>query len=122
MLTGDETPLETATNSSLPAAAPSEPVLPTEQNIELTPNEPELENLIGLTKADLANRLTISPNEITLVEAIAVEWTNSSLGCPQPGMEYLQVTTPGYRILLQANDQPYEYHTNRAAYFVYCEV
>jgi hypothetical protein len=49
-----------------------------------------------------------------------VEWSDSSLDCPQTGMEYLQVTTPGYRIVLQVNNQSYEYHTNRDAYFVYC--
>jgi hypothetical protein len=36
-------------------------------------------------------------------------------------MDYLQVITPGYRIVLQVNDQSYEYHTNRDAFFVYCE-
>ena len=80
-----------------------------------------LENLVQLARADLAQRLSISTDEISLVEATEVEWSDSSLDCPQPGMEYLQVITPGYRIVLQVNGQSYEYHTNRDAYFVYCE-
>ena len=103
------------------------PVIPTEgdathvsQSLP-TPADPGLQNLIEMIKTDLANRLAISVEEVALVEYTAVEWSDSSLDCPQPGMEYLQVITPGYRIVLQANNQSYEYHTNRDTYFVYCE-
>ena len=54
-------------------------------------------------------------------EFTAVEWSDSSMDCPEPGMSYLQVITPGYRIILQANNNSYEYHSNRDSYFVYCE-
>jgi hypothetical protein len=77
--------------------------------------------LLQETKEDLAKRLAILSDEILLLEMSEVEWSDSSLDCPQPGMSYLQAITPGYRIVLQANDQAYEYHTNRDAYFVYCE-
>jgi hypothetical protein len=86
-----------------------------------TPADPGLRNLIEMIKTDLANRLAISMDEVVLVEYMEVEWSDSSLDCPQPGMDYLQVITPGYRIVLQANNQSYEYHTNRDAYFVFCE-
>ena len=86
-----------------------------------TPADAGLQNLIALIKTDLANRQAVSVEEIVLLETLAVEWSDSSLDCPQPGMEYLQVITPGYRIVLQVNGQSYEYHTNRDAYFVYCE-
>ena len=80
-----------------------------------------LQNLIEMIKTDLASRQSISVDEIIVTETIAAEWSDSSLDCPQPGMEYLQVITPGYKIVLQVNGQTYEYHTNRDAYFVYCE-
>lgn len=80
-----------------------------------------LQNLIEMIKTDLASRQSISMDEIIVTETTAVEWSDSSLDCPQPGMEYLQVITPGYKIVLQVNDQLYEYHTNRDAYFVYCD-
>ena len=86
-----------------------------------TPDDPGLQNLIQSTKEDLAARLAISADAISLVELNDVEWSDSSMDCPQPGMEYLQVITPGYRIVLQANEQFHEYHTNRDAYFVYCQ-
>jgi hypothetical protein len=85
------------------------------------PVDPGLQDLIERIKDDLANRLTRTKEEISLIEVTEVEWSDSSLDCPQPGMEYLQIITPGYRILLQADNQFYEYHSNRNTYFVYCE-
>lgn len=85
-----------------------------------TATDPELQNMIELITQDLAARLDVSQVEVSLVEANPVEWSDSSLGCPQEGMGYLQVITPGYRIVLQVDNQPYEYHTNRTGYFVLC--
>ncbi|MEW6401056.1 MAG: hypothetical protein AB1649_04610 [Chloroflexota bacterium] len=86
-----------------------------------TPSDPGLQGLLEQAKMDLAQRLFISITEITLVEITSVEWSDSSLDCPQPGMSYLQVITPGYRILLEANGSAYEYHSNGTAHVVYCE-
>src|SRR5690349_4416633 len=113
----------------IPTSSPHEEstVIPSKESaIEMTPTLPALEDprlqlLIEGTKADLASRLAIEANQISLGEILEVEWSDSSLDCPQPGMEYLQVITPGYRIVLEAGGQSYEYHTNRNTYFVYCE-
>ena len=86
-----------------------------------TPADPISQRLIEKAKADLAQRLSISAPQISLVEVAQVEWSDSSLGCPQPGMDYLQVITPGYLIRLEAAGQEYEYHSNRDTYFVLCE-
>ena len=90
-------------------------------NPSATPFASGLENLIKQVKADLAKRLAIPGTQVNLVEATEVEWSDSSLGCPQPEMSYLQVITPGYLILLDVNGTRYEYHSNRETYFVYCE-
>src|SRR5581483_10578917 len=50
--------------------------------------------------ADLATRLAIDPNSITVVSAEAVTWPNGALGCAQPGRAYSQIVRPGYRIVL----------------------
>jgi hypothetical protein len=99
---------------------------PTEGNTQMTPSQPTpadpgLQSLIEKAKEDLAQRMSISVTQINLVELAEVEWSDSSLGCPQPGFDYLQVITPGYLILLEVNAQTYEYHSNRDTYFVYCE-
>jgi hypothetical protein len=118
-------PQDEATASSIQTQ--QNPISSTEGNTSdmtpslLTPADASLQNLIETIKTDLANRQAVSVDEITLIETMEMEWSDSSLDCPQPGMEYLQVTTPGFRIVLQVNNQSYEYHTNRDTYFVYCE-
>jgi len=86
-----------------------------------TPSNSDLQNLVEKAKEDLVQRFSVPLFQINLIEAVAVEWSDSSLGCPQPDMFYLQVITPGYRILLESNAQVYEYHSNRDTYVIYCE-
>lgn len=68
------------------------------------------ETLVDLAKADLAQRLTIEISAITLVSYEEVVWPDSSLGCPQPGMAYLQVPKDGSRIVLAFEGTTYDYH------------
>jgi len=99
-------------------------VIPTESEPSPMPqnlSSTNLEMLIGMAKEDLAERLSIPVSEIILLDARDVTWSNSSLGCPQPGMAYAEVLTPGYLILLQANDREYEYHASRGTELVHCD-
>ena len=110
-----------------PASSEITPALPSQgETTPMTPAIPTpaaagLENLVQMAKEDLAQRVSISTNQINLVETTEAEWSDSSLDCPQPGMSYLQVITPGYRILLEANGTQYEYHSNRDTYVIYCD-
>ena len=85
------------------------------------PVDAGLQNLIEKARADLANRLTVSANEISLVEATSVTWPDSSLGCPQEGMVYTQVLTPGYLILLEQGGTTFEYHAGNRDTITTCE-
>ena len=76
--------------------------------------------VVELAKEDLARRLGISVSEISLISVEAVDWPDTSLGCPQPGMMYAQVITPGYLIVLEAKGQAYEYHTDTEQWAVLC--
>jgi hypothetical protein len=60
---------------------------------------------------DLSKRTGIPRSDIKVVSVEAVEWPDASVGCPQPGMMYAQVITPGYRIVLEAGGKTYEYHS-----------
>ena len=42
-----------------------------------------------------------------------VEWRDTSLGCPMPGLVYAQVITPGFRFVFDYQGQQMEYHTNQ---------
>ena len=56
-------------------------------------------------------QLGIAATTITVRSVEAVDWPDASLACPQPGMMYAQVITPGYRIVLEVDGKSYEYHT-----------
>ena len=66
--------------------------------------------LTDLARADLAARLQVDPNSIIVRNVQAVEFSDSSLGVPQPGKSYLTVILPGYTIELVYNGQTYVYH------------
>lgn len=74
--------------------------------------DPLVAEFIAQAKAELAARLGISIGEIALVRSEAVEWSNSSLGCAVQGETYVEVPTPGYRIILADGQDRYEYHTD----------
>ena len=94
-------------------AVPSPSSTPTGQSNE-TPSslDANLDNLTRLAIADLAQRLELEPKLVTVIEAQPATWPDNSLGCPQAGLEYAQVLTPGFLIRLEAHGQVYEYHTD----------
>ena len=82
----------------------------------------DIENpLLIQAKEDLAVRLGISPNQIALLSYEELVWPDASLGCPQPGMAYIQVIQDGALIRLRAEGQVYDYHSggNRGVFL--CE-
>ena len=62
----------------------------------------------------LAERLSVSADTLALVSDQEVQWSDASLGCPQEGMMYAQVITPGHRITFSYQGDHYEVHTSIA--------
>ena len=85
-----------------------------------TTSSPALESLIEMARKDLGQQFSIPTTDITLVEAQEVIWPDSSLGCPNPSVMYLQVLTPGYLIRFRALDQEFEFHADKANTVIYC--
>ena len=82
---------------------------------------PGSEETVTVAIADLSDQTGIPADQIKLISIEAVEWSDSSLGCPQAGFMYAQVITPGYLIILEAQGQQYPYHTNLTTNVVLCE-
>lgn len=59
---------------------------------------------------DAELRLELPEGKAVVAEVQEVTWRDSSLGCPASGGMYLQVLTPGYRIVVRAGDTLLEYH------------
>ncbi len=94
--------------------APGESPLPEPGVSPLSPwPTPPADSAAAAAVAYLAVELDVSPEQVTVLSSEAVEWPDTSLGCPQPGMMYAQVITPGYRFLLQAGGKKYEVHTDQ---------
>ena len=68
-------------------------------------------SLVDQAIADLAERLNIEAASITAVSTNSVVWPDTSVGCPQPGMVYTQVTVDGALIVLSAGGMTYRYHS-----------
>jgi hypothetical protein len=65
-----------------------------------------------IARKDLAARLQIDPGSIETNFVRPQTWPDASLGCPEPGMSYAQMETPGYLIELKAKDKTYTYHSD----------
>ena len=60
----------------------------------------------------LANLLSVDVAQVTLIGSEPDSWPDASLGCPQEGRAYAQVTTAGYSITFMVANRDYEVHTN----------
>lgn len=68
---------------------------------------------VDLAVSALQQQTGQSKEEISLSGIRPVEWSDSSLGCPQPGMSYLQVITPGYLVILDVDGKEHSVHVGR---------
>ncbi len=114
----------------------SEPVSPVEVDLsKLTPQSPvqttPIEQpqpgapttttaLVNRLAQDLAQRLSIDVQEVTLEKIEEVTWPDGALGCPAPGMAYITVLIPGYQVTLAAKGERYDYHAAENGDFVLC--
>ncbi|MBI1879924.1 MAG: hypothetical protein HYR94_17170 [Chloroflexi bacterium] len=73
------------------------------------------EAAVAAAIADLSKQTGVPADQITVNSVEPMNWPDTSLGCPQEGMMYAQVITPGYLIVLTAQGQQYEYHTDQQA-------
>jgi hypothetical protein len=63
-------------------------------------------------RAMLVGQIGVDPDTIVLVSAEQMDWSDACLGVQLPGKMCAQVITSGYKIVLSAKDQQYEFHTN----------
>ncbi len=98
------TPPPVAPTSTLPA--PTEAIEPTAPVEGVSPAE-------GAAMLALANAQGFPLDQITLVSTEAVDWPNGCLGVEQPDVACTEAIVPGFRIILAAGGQEFEYHTNQ---------
>jgi hypothetical protein len=118
---------------SVPELPPEDPqIAPTESTPEnplqlgRTPEPTEMsstppaEKFVQLAKQDLASRLRIDVSTITLAKTAEMEWLNSALGCPRPGVFYPTGRVPGFQIWLDVDGTEYIYNTDLNGALILC--
>ena len=98
------------TDATPPASQPTEPTrtfTPVGSAPGVVPEA--LRPIVDIAVADLAGRLGVDAAEITTVSARDVTWPDGSAGCPQPGMNYIQVQVDGSEVVLQVAGTTYRY-------------
>ncbi len=112
---------QTATPSPLfrstPVTATEQP-FPTLQADSTT--SPVEKNVVQTSIRDLSLHLDIPRDQVKVISVEKTTWPDASLGCPKPGVMYIQMVTPGFTVLLEANDNEYVYHTDRTGQVVLC--
>jgi hypothetical protein len=71
--------------------------------------------------ADAAQLSGVNAASIIVQMSQAVEWPDGSLGCPKPGVAYLQVITSGYHVILLAGATTYDYRADGRGRFFVCK-
>ena len=106
------TPPVTSTQVLTPkfAATPLSEESVTQKSPQPLPQDRTTASLVQQARQDLAGRLAIQVDEIDFLAFESVVWPDGSLGCPQPGIAYIQVQREGYKILLGYAGREYAYH------------
>jgi hypothetical protein len=78
---------------------------------------PEAEGIVNAAMADVSRRYAMKPRVISVER---VTWTDGSLGCPRPDMNYTQALVPGWRIELAAGSRAFFYHASEGGRLVNC--
>lgn len=76
--------------------------------------------VVDLVLADAGQHLGVVPSSLSISRIEAVDWPDSSLGCPQADGVYAPVISPGYRIIVTDGATTLEYHTGMNNAFVLC--
>lgn len=104
--------------NSSPIEAPSNP---REAPTSMAPIGEVPADLLEAIVTDAVERAGVAPDEVTILTAESVTWSDGSLGCPEPGMMYTQALVPGYRVVVDAGGREMNFHASERGGFRFCE-
>ena len=79
-------------------------------------------NMLEDARLDLATRLQVPVEQVSVISETERTWSDSSLGCPRKGMRYLQVISNGSELVLEVDGRHYHYHSGAGKPYFYCAV
>jgi len=117
-ITTESLPATTATSAGSDATTTTEPA--TSTTAEPGGNVQVPESMLTGVIEDAASRQSVAVVAVTVLSGQPVDWSDGSLGCPEPGKSYTQVLTPGYLVMIDAGGVTLEYHLNQQGAFKQC--
>lgn len=114
---GPATPVPTSA-PQLPPPAPASPVASVLPGSSAA-GDPQ--PAVDAALYDAAAHLGVSPAELKVEQVEPRQWSDSSLGCPKPGLMYSQIVTPGYVIVISGAGKQLEYHADTRGQVVLCQ-
>jgi hypothetical protein len=104
-------PLPTATSPSPTQSIPATPA-PTQPAATATPVRVDLAPAQRAAMQALVEAVNVPADQIQLISTEAVQWPDGCLGIVRINARCMGGPVEGFRIILEANGQQYEFHTN----------
>ncbi len=114
----------TATKAPVASPTPAPAVSPT-PTLRVSPSpvvgEPGVSAQATLAARQIAaDTLGVAPKDVKVLSVTPMEWSDASLGCPNPDMMYAQVITPGYQAQVEVNGEVHDVHMDDKGHGVVC--
>jgi hypothetical protein len=100
--------------------APPEPSTPPPSPTAGVRTRVDLAAMVEAALVAAAEKTGIARAGLEVVSSEAVVWSDGSIGCAEPGMNYTMALVPGYRIIIEANGQRLDYHATERGYLILC--
>jgi hypothetical protein len=103
------------------SSSPTEPTLP--PPAADPPSMPPANNTIDpvqLAMATVAEQLQVPLELLTVLRVEPTDWSDASLGCPEPDRAYAQVITPGFLVVVTDGLTEVQVHTDQGQRTVTC--
>lgn len=68
-----------------------------------------------------AEEAGVAIDEVRVVTAEEVTWSDGSIGCPQAGQAYTQALVPGFRVVLEVGGEERHFHAAQGGEFRFCD-
>ncbi|MFH1634140.1 MAG: hypothetical protein ABIG63_09035 [Chloroflexota bacterium] len=106
------TPVVTKFAPASTAMQPSPTPMTVPAIIAYPTHPPAQKDAVTAARVFLADHLGLPENQVRLQYSVAMTWTDTSLGCPDPGEVYKPVGVSGFQIIFQTGTRQYEIHTD----------
>jgi len=92
--------------------------IPTGKNLHVKDEVPQ--GILDPILKEAAALAKVSHEQLVIVRAQSVIWSDGSLGCPEPGMMYTQALVNGYWVIIEAGGKKYDFRVGSGGSFRLC--